>query len=185
MTEGAPAIQRYGPVAQFLHWLTAAFVLLAVPVGLLMTTLDHGTAKTRIYEFHESCGLTIAALTLLRLAWRLFHSPPPHAVALSKPLIWAAGLVHGAMYLLLIAMPVAGWLGTSAFGFPPKWFWLIELPALVRKNDALGGLLLSIHSVMGYALIGLVALHIAAVIRHHLIARDPTLLRMLPGDPRV
>jgi len=184
MTGRAAAIRRYGPVAQLLHWLTAAFVLLAVPVGLLMTTLEYGPAKTRIYEFHESLGLTIAALTIFRLAWRVARPPPPHPTTLSKPLIRLIGAVHCAIYLLLLGMPVAGWLGSSAFGFPPKWFWLIQLPALIQRSDAIGGLLLSMHSFMGYALIALVGLHVAGVARNHLIERDATLLRMLPGDPR-
>lgn len=173
----APA---YTPVARGLHWVTAMLVALLFGVGLYMTRLEFSDWKVKVYAWHEWTGLVVFVATGLRLIWRRLRPPPP-----LPPTPWieemAAASVHAALYVLLFAMPILGYLGTNAFGFKVVWFNLVELPDPIGKNDALGRLLLAAHAWCAYAMAALLALHIGAALHHHFRRRDPILARMLPG----
>ena len=170
----------YTAVARSLHWLTAILVALLFGAGLYMTRLEFSDWKIKVYTWHEWTGLVVFLGTGVRQIWRRLHPPPP-----LPPTPWieemAAASVHAALYALLFAMPILGYLGTNAFGFKVVWFNLIELPDPIGKNDALGRLLLSAHAWCGYAMAALLALHIGAALHHHFSRRDAILSRMLPG----
>ncbi|MCS6945127.1 MAG: cytochrome b [Sutterellaceae bacterium] len=178
---------RYTRTAIVLHWTVAALIVVAFPLGLYMQTLEFSPAKLRLYSYHKWIGVTVFALALLRLAWRLTHPAPPlpqHASAWQRR---AAAVTHGALYALMLAIPLSGWLMSSAKGVPTVWFGVLPLPDLVGRDEVLAATLKRLHMTLNYTLAVLVAAHVAAALKHHLVDRDDVLRRMLrvaPGDQR-
>lgn len=171
---------RWGGVSITLHWLTALMILGLVVVGLAMQELANSPTKIQVYGLHKSIGLTVLALTVLRLLWRLFAGVPQPAPGTPRWLLWASNATHGALYLILLAMPLSGWLYNSASGFPLKWFGLFALPRLSGYDADVKAFALGAHSTLFLALAAIVALHAAAALKHHYFDRDRTLVRMLP-----
>jgi cytochrome b561 len=159
--------------------MLALFVAI-VAVGYYMTDLPLGPRKLKIYALHKSVGLTLFALALLRLLWRLGERRPT-APPMPAWQARVAGLTHVLLYVLMFAVPLSGWLYNSATGFPLQWFHLVNLPALTSADPALKALAKEAHETGVALLIALAALHAAAALRHHFIDRDRTLLGMLRG----
>lgn len=174
---------RYTATARLLHWLTLVLVLVLGALGLWIARAEPADEafKLRLYNIHESIGVTLFALTLFRLAWRATHPPPPLPGDLPAPLRLAAHATHAALYALLLAMPVAGFLATNAWGFPLRWFGLFPIPSPIGADEALAPRLSDAHRGMAIALAALVTLHAGAALWHHGVRRDDTLRRMLPG----
>jgi cytochrome b561 len=171
---------RYTNTAIVLHWLTALLILGLFPLGLYMSGLALSVLKLRLYAWHKWFGLTVLTLVLLRLGWRAGHAAPP--LPASVPL-WQqriANLLHAAIYLLLLAIPLSGWAFSSAAGVPIVWWGVLPLPMLVAPDHHLAELLSDLHSTLNFTLAGLVAMHVGAALKHHFIDRDGVLLRMLP-----
>ncbi|MCF8159331.1 MAG: cytochrome b [Polaromonas sp.] len=183
-SEQTPQAARYSTVAIVLHWLLALLILAMFGVGLYMTDLPFSPQRLKLYNWHKWAGVTILALTLLRLGWRLTHRPPALPVAVTQTMPgWqtrAYHATHHLMYLLFFAVPLMGWAYSSAAGFPIVWFGQIPLPDLLPVNKELAELIKPLHKLLALALMSLAALHIAAALKHHLIDRDGLLLRMLP-----
>lgn len=170
---------RYTLPAITLHWLLAAAILGSLAVGTYMTGLSLSPTRLKLYNWHKWAGVVILALSALRLAWRLGHRPPP---ALPGP-GWQqrlAGATHAAMYVLCFAVPLAGWAYSSAAGFPVVLFGVWPLPDFVTADRALAEALKPLHRLLAWALAALVALHVAAALKHQWIDRDGLLRRMLP-----
>ena len=181
----ARAVTRYSGTAIALHWLTAVLILGAFALGLYMVELELSPAKLKLYSYHKWLGVTIWLLAVLRLLWRLAHEPPP----LPGMPAWqrrAAAITHVMLYVLVLEIPISGWLFSSASGFPVVYFGVVPLPDLVAKDKALAGLLQTLHATLNYVLMAIVIVHIAAALKHHLVDRDSVLHRMLPllPDPR-
>jgi cytochrome b561 len=172
--------ERYGGVAQALHWLTAGLIFVMIPLGFYMEGLPLGQFKFDLYQVHKSLGLTVLLLVLARLIWRARHPAPPLPVGMPGWERVAARVTHVALYGLLIAQPLIGFLHSNAANFPVVFWGLVPLPALIGANEALADSLISAHAVVGFALTLLVVMHIAAALRHHFVKRDAVLLRMLP-----
>ena len=177
----------YTKTAITLHWLMAALIFAAFPLGVYMHELALSPFKLKLISTHKWLGVTLLLLALVRLAWRLAHRPPalPLTVALWQQR--AAAVLHGMLYVLLVAIPVSGWLMSSAKGFPVVYLGLFQLPDLVGKDKELGELLVETHQMLNFGLLLLVGMHIAAALKHHFIERDAILRRMLPflkGDRR-
>jgi cytochrome b561 len=172
---------RYGAVSRAFHWITVALVLTAAGFGLWIAHArpDDEAFKLTLYNIHESIGVTIWAVTLARLAWRVSHPPPPLPADLPRALVFAARTNHTAFYVWLLSMPVVGFVATNAWGFPLTWFGLIPLPDPVGKNIPLAETLTFIHRLMAWSLIGMIALHVTAALWHQFIRRDGTLRKML------
>lgn len=174
---------RWGAVSIGLHWLTLLLVLALVLVGFLMQELPNSPTKIQVYALHKSFGLTVLALTVLRLLWRLFAGAPAPVPGTPR---WQAGVAsatHGALYAILLAMPLSGWLYNSASGFPLRWFNLFALPKLSGYDAEVKAFALAAHEWLFIALAAIVAVHAAAALKHHYFDRDATLSRMLPGLP--
>jgi cytochrome b561 len=139
-----------------------------------------GDVKFALYHWHESIGFLVWLITIFRVSWRIGHPPPPHVPPLPAFKRIASEAVHGLLYLALLAMPIVGWLGNSAFGFPLKPFGLFQVPDLLSKDEALGRQLLHLHGWAGWAVVALLAIHVGAALQHHFVERDLTLRRMLP-----
>jgi cytochrome b561 len=179
-----PEIARYRASAQLLHWLTALLLPGSFALGFYMVGLDVSPDKLRLYAYHKWIGVTVFAVALLRLGWRLW-SPPP-ALPASMP-AWerqASSTVHRLLYLLVLAVPLSGWLMSSAKGFQTVYFALLPIPDALAKNAALGAALEEVHWALNKMLLLTVCLHIAAALKHHYIDRDGILLRMLPRRTR-
>ena len=176
--------ERYGAVAKSFHWLIALLVIVMICVGLYMTGLDISPQKLQLYALHKSIGVTILFLVALRLLWRLTNGVPiplPNHKKWEKQL---ARVIHGLLYTALLAMPLSGWIMSSAKGFSVSVFALFTLPDLIRPDDRIAKLAVEFHELAAYTLIGMVALHVAGAMKHHLIDRDDTLRRMLPAMSR-
>lgn len=170
----------WGSVGKTLHWLIVALVLFMAWLGLTMGDLPGGAEKTARYALHKSVGITILAIVAVRLLWRL-HAGAPLPVA-GTPRLQArvASLSHAALYALLMAMPISGWVMNSAAGLPLRWFGLLDLPAIAGGDQDLREFAADLHEWLFWALVVLAFLHAAVAIYHHLFLRDATLARMLP-----
>jgi cytochrome b561 len=172
---------NWGRFSIALHWLSFLLVLSLAIVGLTMVELPTGVLKLKVYALHKSFGLTVLALTALRLLWRLFERRPPMLAAPRWQNALAA-LTHYGLYLLLLLVPLSGWWFNSTAGFPLKWFGLFKLPPLGGFDLALKQMARDRHEFLFWVLAATVALHAAAALWHHYRLRDRTLARMLPGQ---
>jgi len=170
----------YGAVSKTFHWLTSITVIALLCVGIYMTRADKNAALINIYGLHKSFGICVLTVTFLRILWHVF-SKKPALVSTMKP--WeklAAKAGHLFLYFCLFGMPLSGWTMSSAYGRPVSVFGFGPLPDLVAKDEKLAPQLSAVHEYLAYALIGMIALHLGAALKHHFIDRDPTLKRMLP-----
>ena len=171
---------RYTRPAIGFHWLLALLILGSFAFGLYMVDLPFSPARVKQYNWHKWAGITILALSALRLLWRLSHRPPALD---SRTPSWQANAshaAHGLLYLLFFAAPLAGWTYSSAAGFPVVYFGLFQLPDLVARGPELASTLKLVHRVLTYSLATLVVLHVAAVLKHQWVDRDRLLARMNP-----
>lgn len=172
---------RWGALSQLLHWLIAALIGLQVVLGVLGTALPLSMAKLATLARHKSLGITILGLVLIRLAWRMLNPTPALPGTLKPYERRLARGTHASLYALLIALPLTGWIMSSARGFPVSWFNLVQLPNPVGRNVPLYHALVRVHITLAIGLGLVLALHIAAAIKHHFVLKDDTLRRMLPG----
>ncbi|UZK68683.1 cytochrome b [Sphingomonas sp. S1-29] len=174
---GHPA-GRYGSVSRFLHWSMAALILVNLPLGLLSDTLEDAGYET--VGLHKSIGLTLLALALIRIGWRLMNPPPPLPASVSRREARIAVAVHVLLYGLMLALPLTGYVFSSAGKYPLTWFDLFGVPKLaLTRDDAIVGLSREGHEILGWVMIAAALGHIAAALRHHLVLRDGVLRRML------
>lgn len=174
--------RRWGALAQLFHWLVAALILVQAGIGLVMVRLPRRPDIIPVYSLHKSIGLTILALALLRLAWRLFDRRPPAPPQMPRWQERVSRLTHVLIYVLLFAVPLSGWLFDSAAALRPLyWFNLVRMPSLTGGPDhalrVLGG---ELHETLFWVLTAVVLVHVGAALKHHLIDRDNVLRRMLP-----
>lgn len=169
---------RFGLVAISLHWIMAIIIIGLLILGLYMVDLPFSPRKLKFYGWHKEFGLLILGLVIVRLSWRLINTAP----SLSPP--WwekmAAQTVHWAFYIFMFAMPITGWLVTSAAGLAPSFFGLFVLPTLIAPNKELVKLFANIHGWLAYGLIATIVLHICAALKHQFINKDDIVRRMLP-----
>ncbi|MGH8804092.1 MAG: cytochrome b [Polaromonas sp.] len=168
----------YTRTAIVLHGTMALLMLAGFCVGLYMVGLPLSPLKLQLYSYHKWLGVTAFALLLLRLAWRGLHAPPPLPAVMPAWEQAAAHANHLLLYLLMVVVPLSGWLMSSAKGVTTVYLGLWPLPDAVARNEALGSLLEALHRILNYALLGLVSLHVAAALKHHFIDRDGLLGRM-------
>jgi cytochrome b561 len=174
---------RYTATAIALHWLTAALILCGFAIGLWMTGLALSPLKLQWYSYHKWIGITVFLLAACRLAWRLRHRAP-RPVAMPEWQRRAAAATHAALYVLMFAIPLSGWIHSSASGVSVSWLGVVPLPDLVGKDKALAAVLKVVHAGLNYTLLALVIVHTGAALKHHLVDRDGVLARMLPFLPR-
>ncbi|HVI58230.1 MAG TPA: cytochrome b [Luteimonas sp.] len=173
---------NWGPVSQLLHWLIVLLILLMAIVGLTMVELPKTPKYFWVYTLHKSVGITVLALVLLRIGWRLYAGAPKPVPGTPKWQERIATLTHWALYALILAMPLSGWLFDSASGLRPfRLYGLVAMPKLVAPDEAIRDVAGDAHELMFWVLVALVALHAAAAFHHHIFRNDATLLRMLPG----
>jgi cytochrome b561 len=177
-----PSATRYTLTAQALHWLTVLSILAILPVAWVMMSLPTGPEQTRMLVFHRSLGVTIFAVVVVRLAWRLTHPAPPSPSGAPRVTELISQVTHGLLYALLLLMPVTGYL-QSADGRPVSYLGLINLPEL-PKDKALGDVANVFHHLGQWGIYTLVGLHVGATVWQVAIGRDGLLSRMIPPQDR-
>lgn len=183
---------RYGTVAILLHWTIAALVIANIVLGLRMGGAV-GLTQFALFQLHKSIGITVLVLSVARIAWRLSHRPPALASTLTDVEQRAARAVHAGFYVWMIALPVTGWIMVSAsrLNIPTLLYGKLPWPHIAPVHAASAAERVRIesvagttHEVLAYAMIALVALHVAGALKHHFVDRDGTLARMLPFASR-
>jgi len=184
---------RYSVVSILLHWTIAVLIVTQIPLGWRMGDMEDGLAKFELFQLHKSVGLTILLLSLARLAWRLTHPAPPLPAHMARWEKLFARATHVGFYLVMIGMPLVGWaiVSASPYNIPTllwdvvPWPHLPVLPDLAPDaKKAVAETLAAVHSKTAWLAIGLLALHVAGALKHHLLDRDTVLWRMLPLVPR-
>ncbi len=171
---------HYGSVAKGLHWLVALLIIGLLTVGLVMTGMALGPDKLTLYGWHKSFGITVLALVIVRLAWRLANpvpALPDHMARIEK---LAAHGTHYVLYAMLFFMPLTGWMMSSAAGFPVSVFGLFQMPDVIGANKETREVLSTLHEIGAWTLIALIAMHALAALFHHFHHKDDVLKRMLP-----
>lgn len=170
---------RWSTVAKAFHWLMALLILGNGAFAFYMDGLKPSLNKINMFALHKSVGITVLALFVLRLAWKMVDRRPPDEPAPRWQQL-AAHVVHGFLYLLIVAIPLSGWAFNSAHGFPLQYFKQFNLPALVEKNEDLSNVLGTVHVYLFWLLLLVLVAHVGGALKHHFIDRDDTLRRMLP-----
>ncbi|MCB1591133.1 MAG: cytochrome b/b6 domain-containing protein [Alphaproteobacteria bacterium] len=168
----------YGFVLKFLHWITALIIMGLLFAGFIMAGMALGEPKLKIYLLHKSFGLLVLLLVIVRVFWRIFT---PKVSPLDSHRGWEkilAKITHVFLYFALFAMPLSGWIMSSAGEFPVTFFGL-PVPSLSEKNPTLFDFMRGFHAFMAMALIGIIGLHLAGALKHHVIDRDRTMMRMM------
>ena len=171
---------RYGALAQLFHWVIAALIVTQFVLARIADGLPLGARKLGLLARHKSVGMTILMLAILRLLWRLKSAPPALPSGMSRFEQIAARWTHLAFYVLLFAMPLTGWMMSSAKNYSVSWFGLFTWPNLIGKNEAAFDFLRTTHDALSYVLFAVAVLHILAALKHHFWDRDDVLVRMLP-----
>lgn len=173
----------YTRTAILLHWAIAALVLTTIPIGWYGATYETAKGQSAT-DIHKSIGILILLVTLVRIGWRLGHKPPALPATMARAMRWAARITHTLFYGLLLILPLSGWWMSSAvpdrhtFGFG-----LFDVPFLpVPRGWASAGPAHFVHTTLAWLMIGLVALHILAVIKHILFDDDDLFSRMMPAQ---
>lgn len=169
----------YTLVAKLLHWLMAALIVGLLMLGFYMADLPLSPDKLQFYSWHKWVGVTVFALCVCRVLWRLTHRPPPYPDSMSRTMQLLAHLGHGGLYVLMIAIPLTGWLMSSAKGFQTVWWGVWPIPDLLSKDKELGHTLQEVHEALNWLLVVMIFGHLAAALKHHFLDRDGILRRML------
>ena len=176
---------RYGAVAVAFHWLLGLAIVGSFSAGLYMSDLPFSPLRLKMFNWHKWAGITILALSALRLLWRLTHRAPPlpERVLRAMP-AWqrhAHHATHALLYLSFFAVPLSGWAYSSAAGFPVVWFGVLPLPDWVPVNKELADAVLKpLHQTFAFALAALVVLHVGATLKHQFVDRDGLFWRIWP-----
>jgi len=171
---------RYSAAAQLFHWIIAALIVVQFSLAWSADDLPLGSRKLALLAWHKSFGMTILMLAVLRLLWRLRHTPPPLPADMSKLERALARSTHAALYALIFIMPLTGWLMSSAKNYSVSWFGLFTWPNLVGRNERAFELLRDTHDALSICLLSIAILHLLAALKHHFWNHDDVLVRMLP-----
>jgi cytochrome b561 len=174
---------RWGNTARLFHWLIAALIICLFIVGLVMEDIEGAPNKFFVYAIHKSMGLLALALIICRIVWRLADKAPPALSGIPRLQRLAAALAHWGLYVLMIAVPVSGWVMHSLSGYQTHWFGqpaLPVLPTIVEVNRRLADGMGELHGLLAWGLIVLALIHAGAGLYHHFIRKDATLARMTP-----
>ena len=171
----------YQTPARLFHWIIAAAVLLMIPAGLIMT--QQGSARPlqdTLFLYHKNIGVILIPLILLRLIYRLRHPAPPLPSSLPGWQRGAAAVSHWLLYLLLIVMPISGFVRVRAGGFPIELLDRLGAGPWLAKSEALADAAKGLHYAAALLLIAVLAVHIGAALHHGLIRRDGVWSRIWP-----
>ena len=170
----------YGGVAKLLHWGILALIITQYVLAEAAEELEDGPDKFATIANHKSVGMLILLLVLARIGWKLANRGLPQPVPMPRLQQIAAAAGHGILYLLILALPLSGWLMASAAGYPPGFFGMFEFPSLVGTSEGLQEILEEVHETLFNAVVVVAIVHALAAVYHHFWMKDDTLRRMLP-----
>ena len=181
--------ERYTRIAIVFHWVIAVFVVANIALAWTFKIWDDRPWTQSVTNTHKTIGITVLGLALMRLLWRIAHRPPPLSPAIPRWQAVAARTGHAALYFLIIAMPLSGWIYDSAWEYaadvPIDFFGLFEMPRIAWVADMPAGpkkevdeLFHHVHEWLSYLLYVLLAAHLAGALKHQYFDRIPTLQRM-------
>jgi cytochrome b561 len=171
----------YGFVTVLLHWLIALLIVAAFALGTVMVEIEGLTpTKLRYFSWHKWLGITILALTALRLLWRLWHRAPPYAHPMPRWQLLASKTTHGLLYVLMFILPLSGYFYSLAAGVPVVYLGIWPLPVLIDADPLLKPILEELHEVLSTVLLIVVSLHVLAALKHQFVDRDNIFKRILP-----
>jgi len=173
---------KYTSPAKIFHWLTALFIVLQCAVGWIMPDVDELSTPEGLVSVHLSIGVLIAVLVVVRLMWRFGHKPPQASIQLSPAFRFAAGVTHWSIYLLLLIVPILGWINAVERGWSVTLFGIYRVPDMLPRESTLWADIGDMHIASVWVLVALVCLHALAAFYHHVVLKDDTLKRMLPGS---
>ena len=173
-------LERWGTIAKFFHWAIVLLVVTQFVLAFIAEGLPVGLQKLAVLARHKSVGITILALATLRLLWRAANRTPEMPATMANWEKAAARGAHGLLYALLLAVPLAGWIMSSAKNFPVSWFGLFQLPDLVAPSETTFDIAHDAHEILAFTLGAVATLHLLAALKHHFVNRDVVLKRMLP-----
>jgi cytochrome b561 len=176
------AMAQYTGTAKALHWLMALLIIGLFALGQYMSDLSMSPRKLLLYSWHKWVGVTVFFLLLVRIGWRVTHQPPALPEQMSKLQRLASHIGHALLYLLMLAIPISGWLMSSAKGYQTVWFGMLPIPDMLGKDKQLGDALAELHGALNGLLMLIVVVHVLAALKHHFIDRDHVLRRMLPSS---
>ena len=168
---------HYTRTAVGLHWLVAGLVITGLFMGWTMTGMEVSPRKLEVYNWHKWVGVTVLGLAVLRLVWRLTHRTPP----LTAMPAWQRGAAragHALLYLLMLVMPLTGWVYSNLTGYPVVYLGRIPLPNLVERDRELAATWVEVHATLGIVFAVVIAGHVLAALYHQFVMRDDTLSRM-------
>lgn len=172
---------RYSGFAILLHWLMAILIIAAFALGVTMVDILGLTpTKLKYFSWHKWLGVTVLGLACLRLLWRLMHAAPPYPASMPNWQQKAASSLHGVLYGLMFAVPLSGYFYSLAAGVPVVYLGMIPLPVVIGPQPEWKPLLKLLHYVLNALLLGCVALHFLAALKHQWMDRDDVFKRMLP-----
>jgi len=174
----------WGAPAKLFHWLMAALILAQIALGLTAASWRLSPTKLNLFFWHKSTGMLILALLALRLLWRLANRTPELPGGMPAWERAAARASHGLLYVLMLALPIAGWVVSSASNVPFRIFFLLPLPAIVAPDKAVADLFALVHRGLFATLALVLVAHLVAALRHHFVKRNTVLIRMLPWRTR-
>lgn len=170
----ANSSERYGLISKSLHWLMAMTILFMIGLGVYMTDIDNANPlRPQLYGLHKSIGITLLILAIMRIIWIMASPPPAPLRALQWFEIMIARTIIGLLYLLMLMIPIAGYIMSSAFGKPINYFGFMELPQLIEQNRAVGEFMKEAHEFLAFFILILVALHLIGAIKHRFFSNNP------------
>jgi cytochrome b561 len=169
--------QHWGWPGKVFHWLSAVLIIIQIPLGFYCNKMKLSPLKLDLFVWHKSIGFVILLLVISRVLWRISRSAPTAAPD-TAILMMLAKTAHGLLYVLLILLPISGWIISSAANIPISLFWLVELPAITGPDEALKDVAGMVHRTCVVVLLALLTLHIGGALRHHYILRDNILRRL-------
>jgi cytochrome b561 len=169
---------HYTRTAVGLHWALAGLIAAALFMGWTMTEMAVSPQRLKVYNWHKWVGVTVLAIALVRVAWRLTHRAPPLVASMPAPQRAAAHAVHALLYLLVLVMPLTGWIYSNYSGFPVVYLGKLPLPDLVQRDRVLAASWLEVHRTLAVVLAVTIGLHVLAALYHQFVVRDGTLRRM-------
>lgn len=180
-------LTRYGAVTKTLHWVTAIGILAVIPLGIIANGMAFDTpealaAKAQLFSWHKTIGVTLFFVALARILWALTQPKPVPLQPERRLETLLAAVVHWLLYGSLVLVPLSGWIHHAATeGFAPIWWPLGQSLPFVPKSNDLAQVFAGLHVVFERVLILSLLLHVAGALKHHIVDRDATLRRMLPG----
>jgi len=173
--------ETWGAVARGFHWLIAVLILVQFVIGSVAEEMKLTPAKLDLFVWHKSVGITVLALALLRLVWRLANPPPAMPAGTPGWERKLAAIAHWALYGLIFAVPLSGWWVSDASRVPFKAFFFLPMPDFIATDRALQEAAAEVHEALTITLLFVVIVHISAALRHHFLLHDDVLRRMLTG----